>query len=132
MNSKKVFLLAAFLVISICLSFSQHSENDMIGKWKISGSFCTEEDDMPDGSSIKFNDNYTGFFEHNKVQEKDNFTWNVITDTLKLNFDNKKGIHSVLFEKTNFTFRKLDGKIKQLEIRFIHYRQCGYRLEFIE
>lgn len=132
MKSKRISTLATVLIVIFCLSFTQSSENDIVGKWKISGMFCDESEEPPKGFSITFLKDHNGYFEHDKIQEKDNFTWNVKSDTLKLSFVNEKGIHGVLFEKTNFTFRELERRALYLEIRYTHFRRCGYELEFVK
>ncbi len=135
MRSKTASLVVIILIVFLCLSFTKDNKELVIGVWKISGTFCSEDEETPKGYSITFLKDHNGYFQFDKVPEyvkKDNFTWIVKSDTLKLNFENTNGIHKTLFEKNVFTFKELPWKNRHLEIRYVHFRQCGYRLELIK
>lgn len=135
MRSKKVQFVVIILIVILFLSFAKDNKESLIGVWKISGMFCSEEEETPKGFSITFLKDHNGYFEFDEVPEfvkKDNFTWIVKSDTLKLDFKNINGIHKTLFEKTVFTFRELPWKNRHLEIRYADFKKCGYRLELIK
>lgn len=136
MRSKSASLVVIILIVILCQSFTKDNKELVIGMWKISGMFCSEEEEeTPIGYSITFLKDHKGYFQFDDVPElvkKDNFTWIVKSDTLKLNFENINGIHKTIFEKTVFTFRELPWKNRHLEIRYAHFRHCGYRLAFVK
>lgn len=135
MRSKRASFVVIILIVILCLSFTKDNKELVIGVWKISGMFCSEEEETPKDYSITFLKDHNGYLQFGEVPEfviKDNFTWIVKSDTLKLNFENINGIHKTLFEKTVFTFRELSWKNRHLEIRYAHFRQCGYRLQLIK
>ena len=135
MRSKRASFVVIILIVILCLSFTKDNKELVIGVWKISGMFCSEEEETPKDYSITFLKDHNGYLQFGEVPEfviKDNFTWIVKSDTLKLNFENINGIHKTLFEKNVFTFRELSWKNRHLEIRYAHFRQCGYRLQLIK
>ena len=125
-------------VISIYLLFSfaeigeNNTENLILGKWKVSGMFCSERDEVPKGFSLTFLKNNKGSLEQENVTEKEPFTWETNSDTLKLNFERESEVKNVLFEMDKFIFRELPYRKKHIELRYLDFKHCGVELETIE
>ena len=125
-------------VISIYLLFSfaeiekKNNENIILGKWKVSDMFCSEREEIPKGFFFTFFKNNKGYLEHEVLKEKEAFTWETNSDTLKLNFKRESEVKNVLFKKNKFIFRELPYRKKHIQLRYLDFKQCGVELEFIE
>ena len=125
-------------VISIYLLFSFakiREENNgiiILGKWKVSGMFCSEREEVPQGFSQTFFKNNKGYLEHESVKEKEPFTWETNSDTIKLNFERESEVKNMLFKMDKFIFRELPYRKKQIELRYLDFKDCGIELEIIE
>ena len=94
--------------------------------------FCSEREEVPKGFSLTFFKNKKGYLEYVNAQEKEDFTWETNSDTLKLNFEREGEVKNVLFKKDKFLFRKLPYNKKHIELRYLDFKDCGVELEFIE
>lgn len=125
-------------VISIYLLFSfaeigeKNNGNIVPGKWKVSGMFCSERDEVPKGFSLTFLKNNKGYLEQKNIKEKEPFTWKTNSDTLNLNFERESELKNVLFKRDKFIFRELTYRKKHIELRYLDFKDCGIELEFIE
>lgn len=125
------------LIFSTYMLFSfaeigNKGENLILGKWKVSGMFCTEREDVPKGFSFTFLENKTGYLEHENLKEKEAFTWETNSDTLKLNFERESEMKNVLFKMDKFLFRELPYHKRHVELRYLDFKNCGVELEFVE
>jgi hypothetical protein len=124
-------------VISIYLLFSfteigERNKGNIHGKWKVSGMFCSEREEVPKGFSLTFFKNNKGYLEQEDVKEKEPFAWEINSDTLKLNFERESEVKNVLFKKNKFIFRELPYRKKHIDLRYLDFKNCGLELEFIE
>jgi hypothetical protein len=122
-----IYLLCTFHEIR-----EKKEENLILGKWKVSGMFCSEKEEVPKGFLFTFFKNGKGYLEHGKVIEKEPFIWQINSDTLELKFELESEIKNVLFKKDKFLFRKLPYNKKHIELRYLDFKECGVELEFIE
>lgn len=129
-DSKTKYYLIFLLVIFIS-SFKEirKDEKSMIGKWKFSGMFCTEQEEVPKGFFIELMENGKGYFEHTEVSEKEKFKWKTNEDTLYLDFENKNGIQNALFTSNEFIFKVLPWHKKHIQLRFKNFKECGLVIE---
>ena len=129
-------LYTMFLSIYLLFSFSKikekQAENIILGKWKVSGMFCSEREEVPKGFSFTFFKNRKGYLEHENVKDKEIFTWETNSDTLKLNFERESEVKNMLFKMDKFLFRELPYRKKHIELRYLNFKDCGVELEFIE
>ncbi|MCM0666554.1 hypothetical protein [Flavobacterium tyrosinilyticum] len=122
-----IYLLCTFHEIR-----EKKEENLILGKWKVSGMFCSEKEEVPKGFLFTFFKDGKGYLEHEKAIEKEPFIWQINSDTLKLKFERESEIKNVLFKKNEFLFRKLPYNKKHIELRYLDFKECGVELEFIE
>ncbi|MFB9079937.1 hypothetical protein ACFFLS_08600 [Flavobacterium procerum] len=122
-----IYLLCTFHEIK-----EKKEENPILGKWKVSGLFCSERDEVPKGFSFTFLENGKGYLENEKVIEKETFIWQTNSDTLKLKFERESELKNVLFKKDKFLFRKFPYNKKHIELRYLDFKECGVELEFIQ
>ncbi|WP_431244916.1 hypothetical protein ACQ9BO_12260 [Flavobacterium sp. P21] len=122
-----IFLLCIFHEIR-----EKKEENLILGKWKVSGMFCSEKEEVPKGFSFTFLENGKGYLEHEKVKEKEVFIWHTNSDTLQLKFERESEVKNVLFKKDKFLFRKLPYNKKHIELRYLDFKECGVELEFMK
>jgi hypothetical protein len=108
------------------------NRNIIAGKWKISGMFCSEREEVPKGFSLTFFKNNEGYLEQKDLKEKEAFTWETSSDTLKLNFERESEVKNVLFKRDKFIFRELPYHKKNIELRYLDFKECGIELELIE
>ena len=130
----KLYILASsmYLLFSFVGIREKDSGNIIMGKWKVSGMFCSEREEVPKGFFFTFLKNNKGYLEHENVKEKEAFTWETNSDTLKLNFERESEMKNVLFKKDKFIFRELPFYKKHIELRYLDFKDCGVQLEFIE
>lgn len=125
-----------FLPIVLTLFFIgnevENDENIVIGKWKVSGMFCSEEQEVPKGFVFTFFKDKKGYLEHENVNEIENFSWKINGDTLRLNFERESEVKNMLFKSDDFLIRELNWREKHIQLRYLDFKQCGVLLEFIK
>ena len=104
----------------------------MLGKWKVSGMFCTESEQVPKGFYLAFLENGTGYIEQLEAKQIEKFTWKTNSDTLRINFENENGIKSAIFNSNNFLYSELPWRKKHIQLRYLNFKECGFELEFIK
>lgn len=127
-----ISIISIYLLFSFAEIGEKKNDNIMHGKWKVSGIFCSERDEVPKGFSLTFLKNNKGYLEQKDIKEKEPFTWKTNSDTLNLNFERESEVKNVLFKKDKFIFRELSYSKKYIELRYLDFKDCGIELEFIE
>ncbi|WP_445455182.1 hypothetical protein [Flavobacterium sp. HNIBRBA15423] len=124
--------ISTYLFFSFTENYKHENNTILFGKWRVSGMFCSEREEVPEGFSFTFYENGRGCVEYQKIIEKDVFNWQTNSDTLKLNFEDNNGIKNILFKDNQFIFRKLPHHKTHVELRYLDFKKCGLELEFLE
>lgn len=127
-----IYVISLYLLFSSVKIGEKDNRNIIAGKWKISGMFCSEREEVPKGFSLTFFKNNEGYLEQKDLKEKEAFTWETNSDTLKLNFERESEVRNVLFKRDKFIFRELPYHKKNIELRYLDFKECGIELELIE